>query len=185
MTDGAVRAARMRTSHLDTWLARRGWIGSSHEPAALGEIATAVGERPALWRRHVRHDEGERNAALLHRSPDLDVWVLSWLNAQETGLHDHGRSAGGVYVCHGSLLEDVLTVRSSGEIRLESRDRTAGSSFAFESSHIHGVRHRGLLPATSIHVYSPALLWMGHYGRTQDGSLARVERSYERELAAR
>jgi predicted metal-dependent enzyme (double-stranded beta helix superfamily) len=150
---------------------------------ALRSIAARVGGRPRLWRHAVRHDENERRATLLHRSRNLDVWLICWLDFQETGLHDHDRSAGAVHVCKGALIEDVLSLETSGALRARPHERSAGTTFGFGGSHIHGVRHAGTRPATSIHVYSPALLSMGHYEVTADGGLERIVRSYEQGIA--
>ena len=93
----------------------------------------------------------------------LDVWLLCWLDVQETGLHDHDLSAGALYVCGGTLVEDVLRFSASGSLGTARRQLHAGASRAFDVGHIHSVSHVGVAPATSIHVYSPALRGMGHY----------------------
>ena len=48
----------------------------------------------------------------------------------------------------------------------------------FDVGHVHGVRNLGPDPATSIHVYSPALRGMGHY-ELGSGGVRRVQRSYD------
>ena len=61
----------------------------------------------------------------------------------------------------------------------------AGSVFDFDSSYIHGVRHAGGPPATSLHAYSPALWRMGHYELGQKtGALGRISITYADELAS-
>ena len=96
---------------------------------------------------------------LLHRRDALDVWLLCWLDTQETGLHDHDRSAGAFYVCEGALAEDVLRVESTVDPRREREAARAvasdGTSMAFR-----------LAPATHDlgHVYSPASAASGHLG---------------------
>ena len=116
---------------------------------------------------------------LLHRREQLDVWLLCWLDVQETGLHDHDRSAGALYVCEGTLVEDVLRFNSS-EL---ARHRAAAAAVperaeASTSATFTACGNLGPGPATSIHVYSPALRGMGHY-ELGSGGVRRVQRSYD------
>ena len=100
-----------------------------------------------LWQPHVRHDQHERARVLLHRRDDLDVWLLCWLEAQETGSHDHDRSAGAFYVCEGALVEDVLRVDSSSALGIEQTAAARrATSRGFDGGHVHGVRHLGTTP---------------------------------------
>jgi hypothetical protein len=62
-------------------------------------------------------------------------------------------------------------------------EHRAGGGFDFPPAHIHGIRHPGGPPATSIHVYSPALWRMGHYQYDVDGTMGRVSMTYADELA--
>ena len=147
-------------------------------PGELRRLAERIGSEPGLWRPRVRHDPHERYTVLLHRREQLDVWLLCWLEVQETGLHDHDRSAGALYVCEGTLAEDVLRFNSSSSLGTARRRLGAGTSRGFDVGHVHGVRHLGPGPATSIHVYSPALRGMGHY-ELGSGGVRRVHRSYD------
>ena len=147
-------------------------------PAGLRVLAERIGGEQRLWQPLVRHDPLERYTVLLHRREQLDVWLLCWLEVQETGLHDHDLSAGALYVCDGTLVEDVLRINSSSSLGTARRRLPAGTSRAFEVGHIHGVRHLGPGPATSIHVYSPALRGMGHY-EAGVGGVRRLHRSYD------
>jgi len=118
----------------------------------------------------------------LHRDPSVDIWLICWDAAQETGLHDHDRSSGAVRVVEGTLLEDFFAGRDGG-IALETRPHRGGSLFSFDASYIHDVRHDGGPPATSIHAYSPALWRMGHYAIGPQG-LGRISLTYVEEIAA-
>jgi hypothetical protein len=89
-----------------------------------------------------------------------------------------------VYVYEGTLHEDHLARDPDGWIRERTREHQAGSVFDFDSSYIHGVRHSGGPPATSIHAYSPALWRMGHYEPDEMGAVRRVPITYADELAA-
>ena len=161
-----------------------GWLDQELEddrplaPAELRSLAERIGAAPELWQPQVRHDRHERYTVLLHRREQLDVWLLCWLEVQETGLHDHDLSAGALYVCDGTLVEDVLRFNSSSSLGTARRRLGAGTSRGFDVGHIHGVRHLGPEPATSIHVYSPALRGMGHY-ELGSGGVRRVHRNYD------
>ena len=147
-------------------------------PTELRLLAGRIAGEQGLWRPHVRHDPHERYTVLLHRREHLDVWLLCWLEVQETGLHDHDLSAGALHVCEGTLVEDVLRFNSSSSLGTARRRLGAGTSRGFDVGHIHGVRHLGPEPATSIHVYSPALRGMGHY-ELGSGGVRRVHRTYD------
>jgi predicted metal-dependent enzyme (double-stranded beta helix superfamily) len=147
-------------------------------PANLRLLAERIGANHELWQSHVRHDPRERYSVLLHRREELDVWLLCWLEVQETGLHDHDRSAGALYVCDGTLVEDVLRFNSSSALGTTRRRLHAGMSKAFDVGHVHGVGHVGPEPATSIHVYAPPLRAMGHF-ELGSGGVRRVHRSYD------
>ena len=151
--------------------------------AELVELATLIGKTPELWRDQVRHDHGERIYVQLHRDPHLDVWMICWLDDQKTGYHDHDLSSGAVYVCEGTLVEDRFHFGARG-LNHASRKRPSGKAFEFDAAYIHGVRHAGGAPATSIHCYSPPLWRMGYYGTGENGLLRRTSVTYAEETAA-
>jgi len=148
----------------------------------MAELARAIGERPELWRPLVHHSRDQRHFIQLYRDPSVDVWLICWDNAQDTGYHDHDVSSGAVYVCEGMLCEDSFYRDADGWIREHTREHHAGGGFDFPPAHIHGVRHPGGPPASSIHVYSPALWRMGHYQYDVDGIMGRVSITYADEL---
>ena len=160
-------------------------IPSSGRELALPELERfleGLAWRPELWRQHVRHERDRRFYTQLHRDPHLDVWLICWDAEQETGLHDHDRSSGAVRVLEGNLLEDYFAFRD-GSIVLETAAHAAGSTFSFDATYIHDVRHDGGAPATSIHAYSPALWRMGHYAFGPHG-FGRTSLTYVEEIAA-
>jgi predicted metal-dependent enzyme (double-stranded beta helix superfamily) len=157
--------------------------GRTLERAEMAALAREIGLREELWRPLVSHSANERTFAQLYRDPSLDVWLICWDNAQDTGYHDHDQSSGAVYVCEGVLHEDSFFRDADGWIREHSREHKAGGGFDFPPAHIHGVRHAGGPPATSVHVYSPALWRMGHYQYDVDGHMGRVSITYADELA--
>jgi Cysteine dioxygenase type I len=152
------------------------------ERPELVELATAIGTRPELWRGEVRHDPGQRIYIELYRDTHLDVWMICWLDDQKTGYHDHDVSSGAVYVVEGTLVEDRFHFGVRG-LTHASRKRRAGDPFDFDAAYIHGIRHAGGPPATSIHCYSPPLWRMGYYDADQHGSLIRTSLSYLEEVA--
>ena len=79
----------------------------------------------------------------LYRDPNLDVWLICWVNGQNTGYHDHDRSSGAVCVCEGAVLEDWFRVEEDGWVRERTTEHVAGGRFDFDASDIHGVRHPG------------------------------------------
>lgn len=151
---------------------------------ALSQLVVDLAGRPRLWKRFVRHDPNARYYFQLYRDPHLDLWLICWHDAQDTGYHDHDVSSGAVYVYDGCLCEDYFERDQDGWIREKTREHHAGSVFDFDSSYIHGVRHAGGPPATSLHAYSPALWRMGYYEPGATGALGRVSITYADELAA-
>jgi Cysteine dioxygenase type I len=148
----------------------------------LADLATVVGLEPSLWEDKVKHDAGKRHYTQLYRDSHLDVWLICWLDDQKTGYHDHDLSSGGVYVCSGTLVEDRFSVTSDGLCH-SSRERREGEHFVFDGAYIHGMRHAGGPPVTSIHCYSPPLWRMGYYEPDAQGSLSRVSMTYLDEIA--
>jgi cysteine dioxygenase type I len=147
----------------------------------LAEFARAIGEQRELWEHLVRHVRDERYFVELYRDVHLDVWLICWLNQQDTGFHDHDVSSGAVHVCDGVLVEDRLRGGETG-IRTVSREHRAGSTFDFDAAYVHRMRHPGGEPATSIHCYSPALWRLGHYDFDDGGNLRRASITYADEM---
>jgi hypothetical protein len=148
----------------------------------LETTAAAIAQEQSLWRGLMRHERDRRHYVQLYRNPFVDAWLICWDERQETGLHDHDRSAGAVRVVEGTLLEDRFVATGTG-IGLDTRAHDAPSCFSFGPAYIHDVRHDGGAPATSIHVYSPALWRMGHYELGPNG-LGRSSLTYLDEVAA-
>jgi hypothetical protein len=164
-----------------TFVSKRLPTGRDLERDELVELATAIGKNPELWSSQVRHDVGERIYVQLYRDTHLDVWMICWLDDQKTGYHDHDLSSGAVYVCEGTLVEDRFHF-GGDNLSHASRERLAGEVFEFDAAYIHGVRHAGGPPATSIHCYSPPLWRMGYYDADPNGSLCRTSMTYLEEV---
>ena len=173
------------TRGLTRWVHERVPEDADLDRPALAQLVTDLAGRSRFWKRFVRHDAHTRHFVQLYRDPHLDLWLICWLDAQDTGYHDHDVSNGAVYVYEGTLYEDHFERDPKGWIIESTRRHDPGGVFDFDSSYIHGVRHAGGPPATSLHAYSPALWRMGHYMLGESsGALGRVSITYADELAS-
>ncbi|MFI0480196.1 cysteine dioxygenase [Actinomadura sp. 9N215] len=125
-------------------------LGGSGLAATVSDLA----ERCDEWLPRVRLDPRGRWYERLHRDAGQEIWLISWLPGQTTGLHDHGGSRGAFAVALGSLEERDL----SGV-----REVASGGTRAFGAEYIHEVRNVSAAPAVSVHVYSPPLATMNRY----------------------
>ncbi|MBA3244385.1 MAG: cysteine dioxygenase family protein [Actinobacteria bacterium] len=169
-------------TELRDWIYARVAAGENLSRLQLADLAVALGREPRFWAEHVRHDPNTRYFHQLYRDLNVDVWLICWLDAQDTGYHDHDLSSGAVYVVEGALCEDYFYRDAGGWINVETRARPAGEVFDFDGSSIHGMRHSAGPPASSIHVYSPALWRMGYY-EPGEGGLRRTSITYADEMA--
>lgn len=156
--------------------------------ARLAAVAAKHASRVAASLDTVRYDPVSRWYQLLHAADDHEVWLLSWLPGQGTGLHDHGGSSGVFTVVTGELHELSLVVSPLRRAGARERRLGPGSTRAFGASYVHEVTNMGTEPAVSVHVYAPRLTTMNMYDardlsldRPGDGLLPqlRVERSGE------
>ncbi|MGW1197104.1 cysteine dioxygenase [Streptomyces sp. NPDC002536] len=127
-------------------------------PATVAEFAglarTLAADR-AAWAHLVRYDAVSRWYHRLRTGPGYEVWLLSWVPGQGSGLHDHGRSSGVLTVVQGELTEAGAT--ASGTVR---RRLGAGAQRVFAPGYAHEVLNDSLEPAVSLHVYFPGLTEM-------------------------
>ena len=133
-------------------------------------LAATLALAPQYWAPLVDYRSDERWTALLDPATmagavpaplreDLaraQVWLLSWLPGQGTGLHDHGGSAGALAVVRGRLSEEVGARQGATEL-------TAGRVRHFGPHHVHRVANSGAEAAVSVHVYTPRLTVMNTY----------------------
>lgn len=128
--------------------------------------ATALARRIAndrgLWEPYVRFDAERRWYGRLPVDGNCEVWLLTWLPGQRTGIHDHGGSAGAFAIAAGSLQETVAH-GSLDSPRLRVGTYCAGDVRPFGKSHIHDVGNVDDVPAVSVHVYEPSLTQMTRY----------------------
>jgi quercetin dioxygenase-like cupin family protein len=98
------------------------------------------------WRSLLRYDPAERFSALVERTGEHEVWLMSWLPGQSTDLHDHGSASGAFTVVSGVLTERVMR---AGLVH----DLNPGQVRVFAPNYVHQVVNNGVDPAVSIHVY--------------------------------
>jgi len=143
----------------------------------LRDLVATIAADPDRWAHLVGFDDDERVYASLHRDAHVDVWLLCWTPANDTGWHDHDLSSGAVAVTRGRLVEHNLAIGTAA-LRTEV---PAGTSYSFGPDHIH--RMTCLDPGSvSIHAYSPPLWRLGQYAVSATGVLRRTSVSYADEL---
>ena len=142
----------------------------------LLSVARLYAGDPAGWPVAPAFDPVERWYHRIAATPDHEVWLLTWLPGQGTELHDHGGSAGAFQVVEGMLTEDTVS-GAGGPVRIGARELGAGTGRRFGPRHIHRITNRSGRPATSVHVYGPALASMTRYRLGPDGlRVATVEK---------
>ena len=146
--------------------------------AELRELVTRIAAEPEAWQGLVCHGTRERHFEQLWRDEHVDVWVITWINGNDTGFHDHDVSGGAIAVVEGELVEERL-VMGGAPRRVR---HVAGETFDFDASHVHRMHQDSAAPAVSIHAYSPPLWRMGTYTTDPDGTLRRTSISYAEEL---
>lgn len=132
-------------------------------------IARQYATHPDTWSRRLDFDPAQRWYRRIASTADHEVWLLTWLPGQHTGLHDHGGSAGALTVVSGELTEEQLTRTRQSPPTLRTRLLPTGRGHRFGPQYIHRVANRGRLPAISVHVYGPALARMTRYELTDEG----------------
>ncbi|MEU9200163.1 cysteine dioxygenase family protein [Streptomyces sp. NPDC048332] len=120
-------------------------------PSTVAEfvgLARTIAADRSQWAHLVRYDATTRWYHRLRTGPGYEVWLLSWVPGQGSGLHDHGPSSGVLTVLDGELTE-----------RTDRGPRTldAGSQRVFAPGYVHEVANDSLGPAVSLHVYYPGL----------------------------
>jgi hypothetical protein len=146
--------------------------------AELRQLVTEIAADRQAWEPLVRFDTSERHFEELWRDSHVDVWVISWVDGNDTGFHDHDLSSGAVAVVEGEVIEERFVL--NGPSRLFAHP--AGEVFDFDASHVHRMRQDSPAHAVTIHAYSPPLWRMGTYLSSPDGELRRESISYMEEL---
>ncbi|MEV6795099.1 cysteine dioxygenase family protein [Streptomyces sp. NPDC051320] len=148
-------------------------------PATVAEfagLARSIAADRSQWEHLVEYDATSRwyhrlrsvpqapGSARAGRSPlGYEVWLLSWVPGQGSGLHDHGRSSGVLTVLEGRLTEHSAR---------GTRTLSGGTQRVFAPGYAHEVVNESLEPAVSLHVYFPGLTEMPmHNARCAPASL--------------
>ncbi|MFE5895590.1 cysteine dioxygenase [Streptomyces sp. NPDC002285] len=135
-------------------------------PATVAEfvgLARSIAADRSQWEHLVRYDATTRWYHRLSTGPGYEVWLLSWVPGQGSGLHDHGPSSGVLTVLDGTLTE--RTERGT-------RVLEAGAQRVFAPGYMHEVANDALEPAVSLHVYYPGLTEMPMLPQSQLRSTA-------------
>ncbi|MFM9607591.1 cysteine dioxygenase [Streptomyces niveiscabiei] len=130
-------------------------------PATVAEfvgLARDIAQDRSQWEHLVEYDATTRWYHRLRTGPGYEVWLLSWLPGQGTGLHDHGRSSGVM-----TVLDGTLTERTERGVRKLS----GGAQRVFAPGYAHDVVNDTLEPAVSLHVYYPGLTEMPMHASAQ------------------
>jgi predicted metal-dependent enzyme (double-stranded beta helix superfamily) len=134
----------------------------------LSDVVLRLAASPAEWIGRVQLNPASRWYERIHLDDSHEVWVISWLPGQATGLHDHGGSAGAFAVVYGTLMERrVAGAATTGQVLAKSVG--TGRSRAFGPRYIHDVRNAAAAVAVSVHAYSPPLPQMTRYDLTPGG----------------
>ncbi|GAA2059451.1 cysteine dioxygenase family protein [Streptomyces albiaxialis] len=119
--------------------------------AGFAGLIRSIAADRASWEPLVRYDPTVRWYHRLRTGPGYEVWLLSWLPGQGSGVHDHGPSSGVFAVLDGELTERSRDAR---------RTLPTGTTRVFAPGYVHEVVNDGLEPAVSVHVYFPGLTEM-------------------------
>ncbi|MFF3495575.1 cysteine dioxygenase [Streptomyces sp. NPDC002795] len=120
-------------------------------------LARSIAADRSQWEHLVEYDATTRWYHRLRTGPGYEVWLLSWVPGQGSGMHDHGLSSGVL-----TLLQGELTERTQGGVRALG----TGAQRVFAPGYVHEVVNDSIEPAVSLHVYFPGLTQMPMYTPT-------------------
>lgn len=167
----------------------RHWIGKGED--LLDSLAICARDIAANYGRElgevglVGPKDGGRPMLLLHPGSDHapTVWLLGWRGEGDvTSIHDHGRSAAGIHVLRGDVVEtiyhtpqDYLDLAQHGGFPLLSQERRShkGSTLSVEAPYIHAMGGTPKGGAITIHAYYPPLVEMDYF-KVEDGQAGKV-----------
>ncbi|ORT53613.1 cysteine dioxygenase family protein [Streptomyces sp. CB03238] len=124
---------------------------AKEHPSTVAEfagLARSIAADRAQWAHLVEYDATTRWYHRLRTGPGYEVWLLSWVPGQGTGMHDHGKSSGVLTVLEGELTERT---------EMGAQVLNAGAQRVFAPGYAHDVVNDSLEPAVSLHVYYPGL----------------------------
>ncbi|MGV9314643.1 cysteine dioxygenase [Streptomyces sp. NPDC003691] len=157
--------------------------------ADFAGLARAVAADRTQWEGLVEYDATSRWYHRLRTGPGYEVWLLSWVPGQDSGLHDHGLSSGVLTVLRGRLTERTERIvpapaapadpagagsapgpgargrgSAGGAATGTTRVLTPGEVRVFAPGYAHEVINDALEPAVSLHIYFPGLTEMPMHG---------------------
>jgi predicted metal-dependent enzyme (double-stranded beta helix superfamily) len=138
-------------------------ITNAPPPLDVRRLAKALAACPSLWRDEVDHRRDDRVHLRLAQVGGWEAWLITWPTGHGVDLHDHGGSLGAIAVVEGTLTEVVARTAPGLRASLAHRTLATGTVRRVPGSRIHDVLNLGAAPATSIHVYAPALATMTFY----------------------
>ncbi len=141
-------------------------VAPALSPARLGQIVGAVAAEPGCWSDVARFDPGRRWYQRLDLADDYEIWLLTWMQGQNTGFHDHGDAAGAFAVAQGRVRERTV---SAARPLVRGCTVAAGSTRSFGPHYVHDVANISAEPAITVHAYSPPLSAMRRYELTESG----------------
>lgn len=150
-------------------------------------LARSVAADRERWEGLVEYDASSRWYHRLRTGPGYEVWLLSWVPGQGSGLHDHGPSSGVLTVLQGRLTERAEPTGHTGHTggigQQQGRTATATASATervaehvadralvpgevrvFAPGYTHEMVNDTLEPAVSLHIYFPGLTEMPMHG---------------------
>ncbi len=148
--------------------------------AELTRLVAELAASSDRWRHLVRHSSRARHYEQIWDADDVNAWVICWSDAQDTGFHDHDDSAAAILGIEGCVQEERLRLGAEAHTRSIGPETTV----LVPATAIHRVRHVGVVPAITIHAYSPPLRRTGAYRVGPGGELERAAQSLEQELRA-
>ena len=125
-------------------------MGDTLTPEELERLCQRVYIRGELWRPLLNLGK-DRVCEALYLDTCVGVYLISWCPGDNTGIHDHEGSSGGVVVAQGTIREE----RPGRDD--EVIDMRAGTSFHFSESEPHSIANASDLPAATILCTSPPL----------------------------
>jgi hypothetical protein len=135
------------------------------EPLALLDLLQHYALETAECLPVASPDLVERQYELLELTDNLEIWAIHWPQGRGLELHDHGGSAGALWVVEGTLEEHYVEHRHT----TARRSIAAGGGEAFRPAYIHDVVNVQAAPATSLHAYSPPMASMTFYRQEAHG----------------
>ncbi len=137
-------------------------LSPAQRPRSFAEVASGLARCPERWSHLVDHVPGQRRYVALPGIEGVEAWLISWAPGTGIDLHDHGGAAGAMVLVEGALVERYG--RTAHPTVLRSRVLDARAVVTFTADHVHAVRNEGVVAATSLHVYAPALGPMMFFG---------------------